>query len=162
MRPYQRSGHACAGAMPLEPIMERPSMPSASASGAMKFSTDPDDDDPSLALYLACERGDGEAAKTALLAGGDPNYVGESGSCPLAFAAYAGDKKLCRLLISFDAAPSAMAIDSAQAGGHISLAEYLRTQQGAAKAARQMVTEGAHRVHIVRTFSCGVARCLRL
>ena len=84
-------------------------------------------EDPNRALRAAVSEGDADALRVALRAGGDPNYEYPQGTgSPLALAAYNGDRNICQMLLAAgaDAQP---AREAALAGGHIALAEILKT-----------------------------------
>lgn len=106
-----------------------------------------DEDDPSFALYTACENGDFPGAKAALRAGADPDHVGANGGRPLAHAAYAGDRALSKLLLSFGAEPIDMVIDAALSGGNIGLAEFLRNQVTSSAQRKQKKESQGRRLH---------------
>ena len=118
------------------------------SSDAIKLS-DPvvEEDDPSFALYTACESGDYAAAKAALKAGADPEFVGRTGGRPLAIAAFEGNRELCQLLMKFGAEPSEIVIESAVQRGHISLAEFLRNQVATAAQFKQARASQNRRLH---------------
>ena len=81
------------------------------------------------ALRLACQLGDEQAARAALAAGADCNYVppGEAGSS-IAFAAWNGHGEICQMLLAAGAqANEREVMDAALAGGWIALAEWLRS-----------------------------------
>ena len=86
----------------------------------------PADDDPCVICCGAISNNDEKGVKAALLAGADANYEGPNGARPLALAAYVGNKAICVTLLSYGAEVTDICIQSAQAAGHIALAEYLR------------------------------------
>lgn len=106
----------------------------------------------SAQLRLACQRGDEPAARAALAAGADCNYLppGEAGSS-IAFAAWNGAGDLCHMLLAAGAvADEQEVVEAALAGGFISLAEWLRTSMAKANLSRKARASAEKRIHVAQ------------
>ena len=103
------------------------------------------------ALRLACQRGDEQAARAALAAGADCNYVppGEAGSS-IAWAAWHGQGEICQMLLTAGAlANEREVMDAALAGGWIALAEWLRSSVVQARS-RKSKSNAEKKIHLAQ------------
>jgi ankyrin repeat protein len=104
------------------------------------------------ALRLACQLGDEQAARAALAAGADCNYVppGEAGSS-IAFAAWNGHGEICQMLLAAGAqANEREVMDAALAGGWIALAEWLRSSVAHARLGRKSKSNVEKKIHLAQ------------
>jgi hypothetical protein len=103
-------------------------------------------------LRLACQRGDEQAARAALAAGADCNYVppGEAGSS-IAWAAWHGQGEICQMLLAAGAlANEREVMDAALAGGWIALAEWLRSSVVQARLGRKSKSNAEKKIHLAQ------------
>ena len=79
-------------------------------------------------LRDACKTGDIEAARNLLEAGADVTAKDATGADPLSYAAFRGHREVALLLLQYGASP-ANAVEEAERGGFLPLAEYLRIRR---------------------------------
>ena len=105
-------------------------------------------------LRAAAKSGDVPTAAEVLRAGADPNWrdgpeYGDDTGSSLAHAAYIGNRPLCKMLLKFGALCTGVAgetvVEAAQAGGHVTLAEWLRSKLSSeARSSRREAHDSSH------------------